>query len=338
MHNWQTLQPTWRDDDRRSPVDRPEPPGRRPTGMTVALASPVVSVSGIDKVYGDTVALAGVGLDVAPGEVFGLLGPNGAGKSTMVKMLLGLVHPTAGEARLFGRPAGDPEARRRVGYLPELFRFPAWMTGRKLLRFHADLAGLAVTEADVDAALERVGMSAAAGRKIGTYSKGMSQRIGLAQAILGHPELVLLDEPTSALDPVGRREVRDLIRSLRGDGVAVLLNSHLLGEVEQVCDRIAMLDKGRLIFEGTISELIKGGTRLEVRVNQIPPGLFEMLDPFGEVVRSDSTSFVVALADPSSAADVADTVVRSGARLLALVPESVSLEDVFVGMVRGGDR
>jgi ABC-2 type transport system ATP-binding protein len=284
-------------------------------------------------------ALECVDLHVEPGEVFGLLGPNGAGKSTMVKILLDLVHPSGGEAELMGRPIGDPQARRSVGYLPELFRFPSWMTGRGLLAFHSELIGLAPNEADaqIPDVLERVGMTARADRKIGTYSKGMSQRIGLAQALLGSPRLVLLDEPTSALDPVGRREVRDLIRDLRDRGIAVLLNSHLLGEVEQVCDRVAVLDRGRVIYEGSIGQLTAGGLRVEVRVEHLAGDLVKHVRRLGEVEVTDGATMTVTLSRPEQAADLARIIVTSGARLLAMIPVGSTLEDVFVRMVGRGD-
>lgn len=300
----------------------------------------MATLSGVWKVYGNVTALADVSLQVGGGEAVGLLGPNGAGKSTAVKVLLGLVHPTAGSATVCGLPSGQPEARRRVGYLPELFRFPAWMTGRQLLRHHADLAGLErdETEAQIPEVLARIGMEDRADRRIGTYSKGMSQRIGLGQAIMGSPDLVILDEPTSALDPVGRREVRELIRDLRGDGVAVLLNSHLLGEVEFVCDRVAVIDRGAMVFEGALGELLAGGTRFELRVDGFDTELLGRLGEIGDVQVIDAGTVSVGLDDPERAADLAAAVVSSGRRLLGMVPTSSTLEDVFVTMVSGGDR
>lgn len=189
----------------------------------------------------------GLDLTVQPGEVFGFLGPNGAGKTTTVKILLGLVAPTSGSSHLLGRPSGNAEARRRVGYLPENFRFHDWLTGYQLLDFHARLAGVEAAErrARIPRVLDMVGLGGRGNDRIRGYSKGMTQRIGLAQAIIHEPDLVLLDEPTSALDPVGRREVRDLIRSLRARGMTVFLNSHLLSEVEMVCDRVAIVEIGR---------------------------------------------------------------------------------------------
>lgn len=184
--------------------------------------------------------------------MFGFLGPNGAGKTTTVKILLGLVSATSGQARLFGEPVGDAESRRRVGYLPENFRFHEWLTGAELLDFHARLAGMGRHERErrIPEVLELVGLGGRGDDLVRSYSKGMTQRIGLAQAVIHAPDLVLLDEPTSALDPVGRREVRDLIRSLRAQGMTVFLNSHLLSEVEMVCDRVAIVDRGQVVRSG----------------------------------------------------------------------------------------
>lgn len=308
---------------------------------TTPVATEVVAaLDGVAKAYGQVVALAGIGVHVGPGEVVGLLGPNGAGKSTAVKILLGLVYPSAGEARLFGLPSVDPEARRHVGYLPELFRFPAWMTGRQLLVQHGRLAGLSadVIAEQVPDILERIGMADRADRRIGTYSKGMSQRIGLGQAMLGTPRLVVLDEPTSALDPVGRREVREIIRSLKQRGVAVLLNSHLLTEVESVCDRIAVIDRGRMVFEGTLESLTGGPGAVEVQVDSVDSTLVRNLSAIGSVDVVDGATVRVSLASPERSADVADAVISAGRRLFAMVPSHTTLEDVFVSMVRGGDK
>ena len=203
-----------------------------------------LSVSGLEKAYGSVRALVGVDLEVGEGELVGLLGPNGAGKSTLVKIACGLVTPTAGRAEVCGAPAGSREAHRSLGYLAELFRFPDWCTGHELLELHQRLAGSEGGAAERAELLELVALTEAGGRRIGTMSKGMQQRLGIAQALIGSPRLLLLDEPTSALDPAGRRTVRALLEELRGRGVAVLLNSHLLSEVELVCDHVAIIDHG----------------------------------------------------------------------------------------------
>ncbi len=211
----------------------------------------------LSKRYGGTVALAGVDLEVQPGELVGLLGPNGAGKSTLVKIACGLVRASAGDARVTGEPAGSAAARATIGYLAELFRFPEWLRADELLTLHQRLAGSDGGPAERRELLELVGLPEAAATKVGAMSKGMQQRLGIAQALVGAPRLLMLDEPTSALDPVGRRIVRDLLLELKRRGVAVLLNSHLLSEVERVCDRVAILVDGRIVARGSPAELAR---------------------------------------------------------------------------------
>ena len=207
------------------------------------------------KRYGPTTALGGVDLEVAPGELLGLLGPNGAGKSTLTKIACGLVRASGGHAEVEGAPAGSAEARAAIGYLAELFRFPDWLTADELLALHQELAASAGGDGERRELLELVGLGEASGTKVAAMSKGMQQRLGIAQALVGSPRLLMLDEPTSALDPVGRRVVRDLLRELRGRGIAVVLSSHLLSEVELVCDRVAILVGGRIVAQGTPAEL-----------------------------------------------------------------------------------
>jgi ABC-2 type transport system ATP-binding protein len=213
----------------------------------------------LHKSYGSIQALKGVSLEVGDGELIGLLGPNGAGKSTLVKIACGLVRPTQGAAQIGGAPAGSPEAHRSLGYLAELFRFPDWLTADELLGMHQRLAGSEGGARERDALLEAVGLAEAATRRVGAMSKGMQQRLGIAQAMVGSPRLLLLDEPTSALDPAGRRTVRRLLEDLRERGVSVLLNSHLLSEVELVCDRVAIIARGQLVAAGTPDELSHAG-------------------------------------------------------------------------------
>ncbi|HEX5762929.1 MAG TPA: ABC transporter ATP-binding protein [Solirubrobacterales bacterium] len=227
--------------------------------MTAALSS-----RGLSKRYGKTTALDAVNLEVAAGELVGLLGPNGAGKSTLVKIACGLVWPTAGEARVAGAAAGSRAARGSTGYLAELFRFPGWAEADEVLALHQRLARSDGGAAEREALLARVGLGGEGGRRVETMSKGMQQRLGIAQALIGSPRLVLLDEPTSALDPGGRRTVRDLLVGLREEGVGVLLNSHLLSEIELVCDRVVIIDRGRVVSEGRPQELTApGGVEIE---------------------------------------------------------------------------
>src|SRR3954454_21535024 len=217
----------------------------------------VLEANGVVKRYGRTQALAGVDLDVGEGELFGLLGPNGAGKSTLVKSAWGLVRPSAGTLRVAGAPAGSLRARAAIGYLAELFRFPGWATPDEVLGLNQRLAGSGRGAGERAELLEMVGLKEARDRRVEAMSKGMQQRLGLAQALVGSPQLLLLDEPTSALDPAGRRDVRELLLRLRERGHSVLLNSHLLGEVELVCDRVAIINRGRVVAAGRPGELAR---------------------------------------------------------------------------------
>jgi ABC-2 type transport system ATP-binding protein len=224
----------------------------------------VLEARGVAKRYRATQALAGVDLEVGEGELFGLLGPNGAGKSTLVKLACGLVRPSAGTLSVAGAPAGSLRARAAIGYLAELFRFPGWASADEVLTLHQRLAGSGGGAGERAELLGLVGLEDARGRRVEAMSKGMQQRLGLAQALIGEPRLLLLDEPTSALDPAGRRDVRELLVRLRERGHSVLLNSHLLGEVELVCDRVAIIDRGRVVAAGRPHELARPrGVELE---------------------------------------------------------------------------
>ena len=256
--------------------------------MTVAF-----DAQDVRKRYGRTVALDGVSLHVDAGELVGLLGPNGAGKSTLVKIGCGLVRPTGGTATVCGAPAGSPAARASLGYLAELFRFPGWMTADELLRTHQGLTGSDGGASERARLLELVGLADVAERRVETMSKGMQQRLGIAQALVAGPPMLVLDEPTSALDPAGRRTVRDMLEELRSGGTAVLLNSHLLSEIELVCDRVVILNRGRVVAQGTPDELTAaGGVEIETasgtRRHQVTreqiPGLVAELVAAGEQV------------------------------------------------------
>jgi ABC-2 type transport system ATP-binding protein len=250
--------------------------------------APAFECRALAKRYGSTVALGGVDLDVAPGELVGLLGPNGAGKSTLVKIACGLVRPSEGTASVAGAPAGSAAARGAIGYLAELFRFPGWLRARELLVLHQRLAGSERGAEERDELLELVGLADAAEVRVDAMSKGMQQRLGIAQALVGAPRVLLLDEPTSALDPVGRRIVRDLLVELKRREVAVLLNSHLLSEVERVCDRVAILVGGQVVARGAPGELarprgveidVESGTRSfpEARRDEVPEIVAELV-------------------------------------------------------------
>jgi ABC-2 type transport system ATP-binding protein len=275
-----------------------------------------LSVRALRKTYGQVTALRGVDLEVGEGELVGLLGPNGAGKSTLVKAACGLVRPTSGTVEVAGAPAGSVEANASMGYLAELFRFPDWCRADELLELHQRLAGSRGGAAERAELLEMVGLAEAAGRRIGTMSKGMQQRLGLAQALVGEPRLLLLDEPTSALDPAGRRLVRALLESLRGRGVAVLLNSHLLSEVELVCDRVAIIAGGAVVAAGSPAELSHAGG-VEVETGDGPR-------LFPAATREDAPRIVAELVAAGEAV--------YGVRVLRS-----SLEDAYLEAVAGAD-
>ncbi|WP_061293976.1 ABC transporter ATP-binding protein [Herbidospora cretacea] len=296
-----------------------------------------VWASGLRKRYRKRTAVDGVSFSVARGEVLGLLGPNGAGKTTVIKMMLGLVRPDAGEVMLLGRPVKDPKARAEVGYLPELFRYQPWLTAKEVLDLHVRLAGAAVPEKERRDTLGLVGLGERTGDRVGGFSKGMQQRLGLAVALVARPQFVVLDEPTSALDPVGRADVRDIVLSLKERGVAVLLNSHLIGEVERVCDRVVILDKGRVAASGTLEELL-GRSEVRLRLEKLTPEAEARLAQAGPVSR-DGETITVALTEPGVdlIPDLVADLVALGVRVHAVEPGRVSLEDRLLDIL-GSDR
>jgi ABC-2 type transport system ATP-binding protein len=298
-----------------------------------APGSPAIHTNNLSKRFGSTVALAGLSMTVPRGEVFGFLGPNGAGKTTSVKLLLGLLRPTAGEGWLLGRPIGDLQTRRRIGYLPELFRYQAWLSAREVLTLHCELAPLPRSswKDEVGSALETVGLADRANDRVSTFSKGMQQRLGLAAALLGEPELVFLDEPTSALDPVGRHDVREIIRGLAARGTAVFLNSHLLSEVEQVCDRVAVVDKGRVIASGTMDQLLSGST-VRVRVSGLKADDTAKLAGFGPLSEEGETFTFTGL-KPDRVPELVSTIVSLGGRIYEVAPRHQTLEDRFLQLL-----
>ncbi|WP_369139406.1 ABC transporter ATP-binding protein [Modestobacter versicolor] len=298
--------------------------------------TPAAWCTGLRKRYGKRTAVHDVSLQVDRGQVVGLLGPNGAGKTTVIKMLLGLVRPDAGEVMLLGRPSADPASRARVGYLPELFRYQPWLTAGEVLTLHVRLAGMAVPPADQREVLGLVGLAAREHDRVGGFSKGMQQRLGLAVALVARPELVVLDEPTSALDPLGRVDVRDIVLSLRERGVAVLLNSHLIGEVERVCDRVVILDGGRVAASGTLEELL-GQREVHLHLTDLPAGAEQRLAASGSVHRAGEW-FTVALAEDSGTAipDLVGDLVALGVRVHAVEPARISLEERLLGILRAG--
>jgi ABC-2 type transport system ATP-binding protein len=299
--------------------------------------APAVWCSGLRKRYGKQQAVEDVSLEVGRGEVVGLLGPNGAGKTSVIKMLLGLVHPDAGEVLLLGRAASDPTARARVGYLPELFRYQPWLSATEVLTLHVRLSGMDVTAPEQRECLRLVGLGERVNDRVGGFSKGMQQRLGLAVALVARPELVVLDEPTSALDPLGRVDVRDIVLSLRSRGVAVLLNSHLIGEVERVCDRVVILDRGRVAASGTLAELL-GQRELRLQLTDVSAAAQARLDATGKAEREGDWVTVALPADDLGTAvpDLVADLVALGVRVHAVEPGRISLEERLLDILRTG--
>jgi ABC-2 type transport system ATP-binding protein len=304
------------------------------TSRRGARVSPAVLTIELRKQFRTTTALGGLSMTVGRGEVFGFLGPNGAGKTTAVKLLLGLVRPSAGEAMVLGAPAGNRETRRRIGYLPELFRFQNWLTAAEVLMLHCRLIQLPRVEnaRAIDEALETVGLAERRGDKVGTFSKGMQQRLGLAVALVGQPDLVILDEPTSALDPVGRHDVRGIIRGVRDRGATVFLNTHLLEEAEHVCDRVCVIDRGRSVAIGALSDLLGGTSSVRLKVAGLRDDDLRAFDQFGNLTR-DGEWLTVARIRPDEIPSLVDAVVGAGGRIGAVIPEHQSLEERFLELL-----
>jgi ABC-2 type transport system ATP-binding protein len=297
----------------------------------------LIETARLRKDYGGLTAVQDLDLSVGEGEVFAFLGPNGAGKTTTVKMLHGLVRPTAGLASVLGRPPGEPEATRRIGFLPEHFRFPPWLTAYDFLDMHGRLYGMPadLRRACIPALLDRVGLGGRGRSKLGEYSKGMQQRVGLAQALLNSPALVFLDEPTSGLDPVGRYEVREIIRELKSEGVTVFLNSHYLSEVEVTCDRVAIVKGGRLVRLGTLDELTRGANEVEIEASGLDGEMMSGLAAWGVITTASETGsgavrLVMEVTNDGALPEIATYLVAGGARLHALSPRRPSLEELFM--------
>lgn len=304
--------------------------------VPVEAVSPAIQTGELAKRYGRITALAGLTMTVPRGEIFGFLGPNGAGKTTAVKLLVGLTRPTSGEAWILGAPVGDRLTRRRVGYLPELFRYQDWLSAREVLALHCELASIPKNrrKSEIDDALATVGLIGRADDRVATFSKGMQQRLGLGVAMLGQPELVFLDEPTSALDPVGRHDVREIIRALKVRGATVFLNSHLLSEVEMVCDRVAVVDHGRVIALGTIPELLGETNSVRLRISGLSPTAEITFHRFG-TVEIQNDWYTVRGIPADAIPDLVGEVVRLGGRIHAVEPSQLTLEDRFLQLLGG---
>jgi len=310
------------------------------------MATPAIEFAGVTKVYQrrfggvQVAALSGISFAVARGEVCAFLGPNGAGKTTSMNILMGFIYASSGTSRVFGYEPGDVRAKQRIGFLPENFAFYRYLNAEKLLRFHLRLSGRAVAdpEALIAGLLAKVKLDGYKGLKIGKYSRGMVQRLGIAQALLGDPELLVLDEPTSGLDPAGRKEVRDLILALKAEGKTIFLSSHILSEVEQICDRVIIIDRGYMVRAGTMQEMLAEGTRVEIVVDQLTEDLEHAVKERGASVEREGNRVRISL-DAAQKRAVVEMLWAGGSDVLSLTPVKTSLEETFLKVVaEGGAR
>jgi ABC-2 type transport system ATP-binding protein len=299
----------------------------------VTIANGAIRLEHVTKRYAKVVALDDLSLSVEHG-VFGFLGPNGAGKTTAVKILLGLTRPTSGSGSLAGAALGSKASLGRIGYLPELFRYQSWLTAREVLAVHCALAAIprARWASEIDRTLATVGLADRGTSRVGTFSKGMQQRLGLGVALLDDPAVVLLDEPTSALDPVGRHDVREIIRALREKGTIVFLNSHLLSEVEQVCDAVAIVDRGKVVAQGDLATLL-GASSVRVRASGVSRDGRAAMARFGELDDTPDGAVLVKGIDRERIPELVSAIVAAGARVYAVEPQHESLEDRFLSLL-----
>ncbi len=297
----------------------------------------VVEIKSLVKHYGKVQALKGVSLSVEKGEIFGLLGRNGAGKTTMVKILLGIVQPTSGFAFLLEQPAGAAEARKRVGFLPEDHRFPDYHTGRSVLDFYGTLYGMSRSDRlkRIAEVLDLVHLTEAADRKIRTYSKGMKQRVGLAQAMLHRPDVFFLDEPTDGVDPIGRREIREVLVQLKNEGKTIFVNSHILSEVELITSRVAILEEGTMKKQGSVQELTKTQNLYELKVEGDPVPSLDAIAKTGASARKVPGGLEVVLPDGMKIGTVIDILRNRGVEIMGVNQKKQSLEDIFIETVTG---
>lgn len=305
----------------------------------------VIQTWNLTKHYDGKAGCSDVSLQVPPGIVYGFIGPNGAGKSTFVRTLLGLIHPTSGRAEILGHPLKEVKARAKVGYLPELFRYPDWLTGVQLLELHADLAGVPSAERRlrIQNLVERVGLSGREQEKIRRYSKGMQQRIGLACALISDPELIFLDEPTSALDPIGRRDVRDLILALRKEGKTVFLNSHLLAEVENVCDQVAIINQGKVVAQGDWRTLCDFKSEIKLRAQGLTQ---EIVNTMNSLVQNaellsqtqEISEWRIQLSSGEAVPELVHRLSGMGIGLYEVISLQPHLEEVFMYWVERKER
>ncbi len=297
--------------------------------------APAIQTHQLRKEFGENAAVKGLTLQVEQGEVFGFLGPNGAGKTTSIKMLLGLITPTSGTAMLLGAPGGDRATLGRVGFLPEHFRFQDWLSADEFLNLHGQLLNMQARDLKqrIKELLERVGLTDFRNKQLRTFSKGMLQRIGLAQALLNRPALVILDEPTSGLDPVGRRLVRDIIRDLREQGTCVFLNSHLLSEIEVTCDRVAFIRHGEVVRILEMASLDTEKSSVTIRAPGISPVALAGLAQWGTGVHADGERITLNIQSEAALPEINRYLVAQGVDVFALTPNRMSLEEIFIETV-----
>lgn len=302
----------------------------------------VIETFKLTKQYAGQGGCRDISITVAPGQVFGLLGPNGAGKSTLVKTLVGLLTPTSGKALVLGKPLGSYGSRERIGFLPELFRYQDWLSGQDLLTFHGSLYRMepkTITRR-IPEVLEIVGLKGVENKKVGSYSKGMQQRIGIACALMNKPLLVFLDEPTSALDPLGRREVRNIIKNLKAEGTTIFLNSHLLGEVEMLCDQIAIINKGDMVAQGALSDLLSAKHEVTIELEEVTPIIQEEINKISIRTSIMHNKGIVRfeIEKREMIPHLVQRIVDNGGKIYNLQSTKNTLEDLFIRLVEEGSE
>ncbi|HEY9059537.1 MAG TPA: ABC transporter ATP-binding protein [Pseudobacteroides sp.] len=299
----------------------------------------VIETENITKYYGQKLGCKDISISVRKGEIFGFLGPNGAGKSTFIKIMTGLLFATSGTATILGKPLNDISVRKRIGFLPENFKYGEWMTGEDLLSFHASLYKLDKKNVKdrMKEVLSLVKLTGHEKYKLGTYSKGMQQRLGLASALLPDPDLLFLDEPTSALDPIGRKEVRDIMTDLKSRGKTILLNSHLLSEVEMVCDSVVIINKGTVVVQGDMQELLKGEEVLHIHAEDLSNEVIEMLKKIDSKMVSENGRISLKINSREDVHNAASIIINGRGKLYGLKTQGTNLESKFISLIEGGD-
>ena len=300
--------------------------------MAAAIETKKLTKSYKSRQYGRISVVDNLDLHVEEGEIFGFLGPNGAGKTTTIKMLLGIIYPTSGEGYVLGKEIGDMDVHRLISYLPERPYYYEHMTGPEILRFYGSLFGIN-DEKKFQMLLEKVNLHRDVTKSISQYSKGMQQRIGLAQSLINDPKLLFLDEPTGGLDPIAHREIRDLILSFRDEGRTVFISSHELSEVELICDRVAIINKGLIVRQGRLTDLLRGG-RIEVTVENVEASLLEGLELHDANVRTLPQGLMLDMPEDNDTNAIIDRVRSSKGRIISIVPRKKRLEDLFVEAVK----